>query len=233
MAKFNVEAGRQYLASLPEFRPTKPLSEYKPATIKRYVNQFQAQQRAGVPLSRQAARGHVVTPEHGPRGARPRLPASAREYRGGKLPKSKYLKKTIPLPRPHVHRVPINVPERIVLSDKSVVDNFTSTSAALHHLRANMIGTDRAVVSGFDCEFGVYRSIGINRGHNPGWVIRDMLEKWAQSGMDFEDWFIAIANSTDSDPEQSRQDMQRVCRWTIHIYPVDTHLRASAFARAR
>lgn len=231
MAKFDVEAGRQYLAALPEFHPTKPLGDYKPATIKRYVSQFQAQQRAGVPVSRQAARGHVVTPEHGPRGARPRLPARAQEYRGGKLPKSKYLKKTIPLERPIIHKRPINVPERQNLSDGAIVDTFYDASPALHRLRE--VWDDRVILSGFDCERGVWRQLGVNVGHGKGWSARDILEKWAQSGMELEDWFIAIANSTDSDPAQNAERIGHVCMWTVYVYPVNRHLAPRAFARAR
>ena len=229
MAKFDVAAGRQYLASLPEFQPTKPLGDYRPATIKRYVTQFQSQQAAGTPISRQAARGHVVTPEHGPRGARPKLPATPSEYRGGKLPKSKYLKKTIKLERPIVHKRPVNVPERQDFADGAVVDTYFEQTPTLHRLRE--VWDDRVILSGFDCEHNIWRQIGVNRGHGQGWTAKDLLDRWAQSGMDLEDWFISIANSTDSDPEQAAARMGHVCIWTIYVYPVNAHLRRSAFHR--
>lgn len=228
-ASFDVAAGRQYLASLPEFHPAKPLAEYKPATIKRYVSQFQAQQGAGVPISRQAARGHVVTPEHGPRGAKPKLPpgAKASDYRGGKLPKSKYLRKTDKLARPRIHKRPINVPERLDLSDGAVVYTYQTDRAIIFQLeRVIDVGADdRVILTGFDCEHNIYRSLGRNVGHGQGWTASALLDSWRASGLDFEDWFIAIANSTDSDPQQAAEMLGHVCLWTLYVYPRNDHLQ--------
>lgn len=235
MARFDANAGRQYLASLPEFRPTKPLSEYRPATIKRYVTQFQQQQRAGLPISRQAARGHVLTPEHGPRGAKPRLPrgASPAEYRGGKLPRSKYLHKTDKLPQLRVHKRPQNVPERLELSDGAVQTNTANARQIVFELDMAALSGDRVILSGYDCELNVYRSLGLNRGHSRGWGAADILERWRDSGMALEDWFITVANLTDSDPEQRAWPMGHVCFWTLYVYPADTHLQPFRQRRAR
>ncbi len=228
-ASFDVAAGRRYLAGLPEFAPTKPLADYKAATIKRYVTQFQQQARAGVPLSRQAARGHVVTPEHGPKGKRPRLPAQPREYRGGQLPKSKYLHKTVPLKQPRIHRRPINVPERLDLSEGAVVYTYPDVEQVIARLQA--LGDSwRIVLSGFDCDANVYRSLGI-RGQNSRhtaedrWTAEQLLEVAAGSGLDFEDWFITVANSTSSDDRQTGALIGHVCLWSIYAYPINRHLR--------
>src|SRR6185437_6200099 len=229
----DVSAGREYLArlaSMGEFQPTKPIADYKPGYVQTLVTGFRRQERAGLPVSRQAARGHVVTPEHGKGGrggARPKLPAAAQEYRGGKLPRSKYTHATQPLKLPRIHKRPINVPERLDLSDGSVTTVHFETPEMLHELRLAANADDRVVLTGFDCDLGVYRSIWINRGHNPGMKARAILEQFRDDsgGRDFEDWFIGVANTTDSDPEQAYQRIGHVCIWTIYRYPSNAHLR--------
>src|SRR6185437_10234394 len=225
----NVQADRQFLANTPGLQFTKPLDQLSPSYVHRLAQSVRRQEAAGVPVSRQAARGHVVTPEHGKGGrggARPRLPAAAQEYRGGKLPRSKYTRATTPLKPPRIHNRPINVPERLELADGSVTTVQFETPAMLHELRQAANADDRVVLTGFDCDLGVYRSIWINRGHNRGMKARAILEQFRDDdGRDFEDWFISIANSTDSDPEQAYQRIGHVCIWTIYRYPSNAHLR--------
>lgn len=226
----NVQADRQFLANTPGLQFTKPLDQLSPSYVHRLAQSVRRQEGAGLPVSRQAARGHVVTPEHGKGGrggARPKLPAAAQEYRGGKLPRSKYTHATQPLKLPRIHKRPINVPERLDLSDGSVTTVHFETPEMLHELRLAANADDRVVLTGFDCDLGVYRSIWINRGHNPGMKARAILEQFRDDsgGRDFEDWFIGMANTTDSDPEQAYQRIGHVCIWTIYRYPSNAHLR--------
>ncbi len=225
----NYAADRQFLANVPGLQFTKPLDQLSNSYVHRLASSIRAQEGRGVPVSRQAARGHVVTPEHGPKGGRPKLPAAPQEYRGGRLPTGKYVRQTKKLPRPRVHKRPINVPERLDLSDGAIVDTRTEIGDTLRILRAS--GDDRVILTGYDCEHGVYRSLGVNRRHMRGWSARAMLLAWAESGLDFESWFILLANATDSDPNQAAATIGHVCLWTVYTYPRNAHL--SRFQRAR
>lgn len=229
-------ADRQFLANVPGLHFSKPLGELSNSYVHRLASSIRRQEGAGVPVSRQAARGHVVTPEHGPRGASPKLPTSARRYRGGELPKSKYARRTVQLPQPKpikVHRYPANAPERLDLPDGSVVDVYREDTPGLLAKLASMPANDRVILTGFDCSTRVYRSLWVNRGHGAGLTARAILEEAPGNARDFEDWFVLIANSTDSDPNQSAVRMEHVCMWVLHTYPADSHLSRFARLRAR
>lgn len=61
MARMTPDEARQYLAekaAQEEWRPTKPLDDYQDAQVVRKAGAFQRQERAGLPLSNQVARGH-------------------------------------------------------------------------------------------------------------------------------------------------------------------------------
>jgi len=231
----NVQSDRQFLANTPGLQFTKPLDQLSPSYVHRLAQSLRRQEEAGIPVSRQAARGHVVTPEHGKGGrggARPKLPVAAEMYRGGKMPRSKYLRRTVSgtpkAPKGGIHKRPINGPERLDLSDGAVVFTEQDLVPVLLHLY-NDAWEERVVLSGFDCERGIWRSIGINRGHGRGWTGGDMIERWNEAGggrvISFEDWFISIANTTDSDPAQTFERIGHVCLWTVYIYPRNPHLR--------
>jgi len=206
-----------------------------PGYTRRIADNIRAQKAAGLPVNLPAARGHLVTPEHPERKGRPRLPAgtTATEYRGGKQPKSKYLRRTIPLEKPIVHKRPINPPERLNLSDGAVVDVYYDAGPTVQRLIE--LGSEwRVILAGFDCTLGIWREIGVNRGHSRGWTadgdegaLIPTFEAWqrvSRDSKDFEDWFISIANSTDSDPEQAHDRMTHVCMWRVYAYPVNRHL---------
>lgn len=209
----------------------------------RIAENIRAQKSAGLPINLPAARGHLVTPEH-PDRRRPRLPegTTVSKYRGGKQPSSKYLRKTVPLEKPIVHKRPINPPERLNLSDGAVVDVYFDAGPTVQRLIE--LGSDwRVVLAGFDCTLGIWREIGVNRGHGRGWTadgeegaLIPEFERWQKQhkdNKDFEDWFISIANSTASDPAQDAERMTHVCMWRVYAYPVNAHLRRRAFATAR
>ena len=162
---------------------------------------------------------------------------TATKYRGGNLPRSKYLRRTVPLEKPIVHKRPINVPERLNLSDGAVVDVFYDVGPLL--VRLFELNSDwRVVLAGYDCTLGIWRELGINRGHSRGWsadgpeegdgAFHAIIPTWEQSRLTFEDWFISVANSTDSDPEQTAERMTHVCIWRLYAYPDNPHLRFQA-----
>lgn len=74
MARITPEEARQYLAekaAQEEWTPRKPLDEYQDGQVIRKAQVFQRQERAGLPLSNQVARGHARSeggkaPEHLP-----------------------------------------------------------------------------------------------------------------------------------------------------------------------
>lgn len=224
---FDTNAGRNYLANVPGLQFAKPIAELSPGYVRRLATQLQRQERAGAPLSRQAARGHVLTPEHGPAGGRPRLPAPAAEYQAAKAPKRTSGRIG--------HNRPANVPERQAFSDGSIATTHTAEAEALRMLRFYAGQDMRVVVTGFDCSTRVYRSLGVNAGHLRGWNVDDLLRAFldwrAVTGGSFTDWFIHLANSTDSDPNQAAIGLSHVCFWQIFAYPVNRHLSAARFAR--
>ena len=203
-----------------------------PSYTARIAGNIRAQKAAGLPINLPAARGHLVTPEH-PERKRPKLPAgtTATKYRGGNLPRSKYLRRTVPLEKPIVHKRPINVPERLNLSDGAVVDVFYDVGPLL--VRLFELNSDwRVVLAGYDCTLGIWREIGVNRGHSRGMTASSVIEQWEDRGggarVSLEDWFISVANSTDSDPEQAAERMTHVCIWRLYAYPDNPHLRFQA-----
>ena len=228
-------ADRQFLANVPGLQFSKPLGELSNSYVHRLASSIRRQEGAGVPVSRQAARGHVVTPEHGPRGGSPKLPTSARRYRGGELPKSKYARRTVQLPQAKpikTHRYPSNAPERLDLPDGSVVDVFREDTPALLARLSSLHPDDRVILTGFDCSTRVYRLLWVNRGHGAGIKVRAILEEAPSKPRDFEDWFVLVANATDSDPSQSAVRMEHVCMWVLHVYP-PTNAQLSRLQRAR
>ena len=199
-----------------------------PSYTARIAGNIRAQKAAGLPINLPAARGHLVTPEH-PERKRPKLPqgTTVTKYRGGNLPKSKYLRHTVPLEKPIVHKRPINPPERLNLSDGAVVDVFYDLGPLL--VRLFELDSDwRVVLAGFDCTLGIWREIGVNRGHSRGMTASSVIEQWEDRGggdrVSLEDWFISVANSTDSDPEQTAERMTHICMWRLYAYPANPHL---------
>ena len=194
----------------------------------RIAGNIRAQKAAGLPINLGAARGHLVTPEH-PERKRPKLPVgtNAAKYRGGNQPRSKYLKRTVQLEKPIIHKRPINPPERLINSDGTVVDVYYDAGPTVTRL-IDLGSSWRVILAGYDCTLGIWREIGMNRGHGRGWTadgeegaMVPTFEAWkkAHGGGDFEDWFISIANSTDSDPAQTWQRMTHVCMWRVYAIP--------------
>ncbi len=83
MPRFTITEARAYLSRLVQrgaITTKKPMSDYSGSYVQRLAGSLNKQQAAGVPLSRQAARGHTSTPEHSGRAAPLHLPAAVTEY---------------------------------------------------------------------------------------------------------------------------------------------------------
>lgn len=80
--KGNIQAAREFLAGMPEFTQHSKKGAFGigERDALRTANAFTKQLQAGVTPNYQAARGHILTPEHGPKGARPKLPEKAENY---------------------------------------------------------------------------------------------------------------------------------------------------------
>lgn len=79
MSPEEARRAREYLAekaAQEEWTPRKPLDEYKDEQVLRKARAFQRQERAGLPLSNQDARGHG----HSEGGKTPHLPAPKSAY---------------------------------------------------------------------------------------------------------------------------------------------------------
>lgn len=227
---------KDYAADVAYLRKTVPYYAKRPpkptATAHRVAQGIRAQKAAGLPVNIPAARGHLVTPEH-PNRRRPKLPmgTTVTKYRGGNLPKSKYLRKTVPLDKPIIHKRPINPPERLNLSNGAVVDVFYDDGPLIQRL-VDLGPSWRVVLAGFDCSLGIWRELGVNRGHNRGWsadgpeesdgAFHAIIPTWEYSRLTFEEWFISVANGTDSDPEQAAERMTHVCMWRLYAYPAES-----------
>lgn len=122
--------------------------------LSRLVRNVAKQEAAGVPISRQAARGHVVTPEH-PGRRRPIINATPREYgvkRSGYLrqtrPLEPRLRPAITIKRPPVHSRDITqVEDMIEVPGHSLIVTTGQQARAMTALRNHRAGTatyDRA-----------------------------------------------------------------------------------------
>lgn len=122
--------------------------------LSRLVRNVAKQEAAGVPISRQAARGHVVTPEH-PGRRRPIINATPREYgvkRSGYLrqtrPLEPRLRPAITIKRPFVHSRPVTqVEDMIEVPGHALIVTTGQQARAMTALRNHRAGTatfDRA-----------------------------------------------------------------------------------------
>ena len=79
--KVTPDQARQYLANVvaagvTDWKPTKPLSEYRDSQVVKKATDFQRMERAGLPISNQVSRGHAKQEN----GKAPDLPAPASAY---------------------------------------------------------------------------------------------------------------------------------------------------------
>lgn len=116
--------------------------------LNRLVRNITAQEAAGLPVNRQAARGHVYTPEH-PGRRRPIIPDNPRDYSPGP---SRYAVKTRPLEprlrpaitikRPFVHSRDITqVEDMIEVPGNALIVTTGQQARAMTALRNHRAGT--------------------------------------------------------------------------------------------
>jgi hypothetical protein len=146
---FDTNAGLDFLR-----RRGVTVRSQNPGYISRIVGNIQRQEAAGLPLNRQAARGHVRTPEH-PGRRRPIIPDSPSDYsrrpsRYGVMtrPLEPTLRTPLNIRRPAVHSRDITMTEdRIEAADNALIVTTSQQSRAMTELRQHRAGTgtlDRA-----------------------------------------------------------------------------------------
>jgi hypothetical protein len=183
--------------------------------LRRIVGNLKGQEAAGVPLSLEAARGHVFTPEH-PTRRRPRLPAPAVKY--GNPRRTKYRKATQPIDReprlmppitvraPHVHTwmgrpapgMVLDMPGHKILISRS----HERVRTFLRQLeRETPEGTSDQWRVGFDvydCEThgqtSIFRTVRGHRGPaSEGMVVSHLLDEAADMGYGIEEYLIRMS----------------------------------------
>lgn len=205
--------------------------------LRRIVGNLRTQEAAGVPLSLEAARGHVFTPEH-PTRRRPKLPDIAVKY--GDPRKSKYRRMTQPIDReprlgtpitvraPHVHRwmgrpapgMVLDLPDRKILITRS----HEKVRTFLRQLeRATPEGSDRQWRVGFDvydCEThkqtSIFRSFGGHRHEgSDGMTASHILDEAANSGYSLEEYLIRMSMDGGSGAHIL---LSHICEYAIYAH---------------
>lgn len=230
------DAARQLLASLPEFSSgDKPVSRLSDAYAQRLANAAQRQLASGVTPSRQAARGHVLTPEH-PRSAPPKLPEQAESYRAarktskeagltGETPSAPSQRVTGALEpeerRPHFHRrqrdeghIPFGEGGEIYTR------NHESEARAIVAYAADLNNGsgERLTMQVYDCTRNRWFPVFRNPGHGLGINAGALLEKFHDHGGSWEQFLKDTINDASYN---DRGRVTHICQYEITILPRD------------
>ena len=210
------QAAREFLASLPEFRDgDKPVGELSDAYANRIARRAQGDLAAGRTPSRQAGRGHILTPEHGPSGARPKLPEPADVYKSPLAPEAPE--------RPLVHTRPL-FHEHIQFPSGQELFTRTNQREALEVLRYAAKDTAQSewgapvTLQVYDCSQARFFRIDFHHGHGSGHGInaRALLEDIRESGLSLEQYLINVISARKSDVTAL---VQHICLYEIVILP--------------
>lgn len=225
------DAARALLASLPEFSGgAKSVGALSDAYAQRLASAAQRQLASGVTPSRQAARGHVLTPEH-PRSAPPKLPEKAESYRAaqktskgagltGEAPSRPSQRRTAALegePRPRLHRRERGE-SHIPFAETGAIYTRNSPADARAVIAEAAAHNDRLVMQVYDCSrrrwapvFRHSNATGIDAGY--------LLSEIADAGGSFEAYFLDTVNDA-SYNDQGR--ITHICQYEITILPKPT-----------
>lgn len=208
--------------------------------ILRLARNVRKQEAAGVPVSREAARGHRVTPEH-PNRKRPALPARASAYPHDPKRGSKYESRTQPIaglgtapaPKPptqrrlrHDRAGEVTRGQRRVgfagSLNESIVDSYTDRRFAKRRIR-EIVASDpygRIMLDVYDCSKARgqrWTRVFENRGHSPGITAHQLLEMMEEREYTLEE--IAVANAGAGDYPTRGARISHVCIFNIYYFP--------------
>lgn len=204
------DTAREFLAGLPEFKAgDKPVGDLSDAYANRLARRAQADLAAGRAPSRQAARGHVLTPEH-PGGSAPKLPEPPREYTVNRLAEPRI-----------IHNRPPSQPPVGFGADGQIYSTY-SQREALQLLRfardtagpSQPWGRDVQLVV-FDCSQGKYLEV-FHHGHGRGIPAGVLLDQYRESGTTFEQFLMNIIAGRKSDITFA---VDHICVYGITIMP--------------
>ena len=230
------EAARQLLASLPEFASgDKPVSQLSDAYANRLAGAARRQLESGLTPSRQAARGHILTPEH-PTSAPPKLPEQPATYRRaaqtskeagltGETPPAPSQRRTAALTgepsRPLIHRRP-PFQGHIPFGEGGEIYTQRSADMATRVIRyAAELGPthgERVVLQVYDCSRGRWFPVFRNAGHGQGISASVLLEMWRDHGGSLEDFLMSRINDASY---RDRSRITHICLYEVTILPRD------------
>jgi hypothetical protein len=234
------EAARQLLASLPEFGSgDKPVSQLSDAYANRLAGAARRQLESGLTPSRQAARGHILTPEH-PTSAPPKLPAQPATYRQigktsstekeaggtGEAPSAPSQRRTAALTgeprRPLFHRRP-PFQGHIPYGEGGEIYTQRGADEAARVIKyaANLGPThgERVVMQVYDCSKGRWFAVFRNAGHGQGIAASVLLEMWREHGGSLEAFLMSLINDSGY---RDRGRISHICLYEVTILPRDT-----------
>lgn len=230
------DAARALLASLPEFSSgDKPISQLSDAYAQRLAGGAQRQLASGVTPSRQAARGHVLTPEH-PRSAPPKLPERVESYRAarktaretgltGEAPSAPSGRVRDALEgeprRPLFHRrqrdqghIPFGAGGEIYTRNhEAEARQVVAYAADLN----NGLG-ERLTMQVYDCSRGQWYPVFYNPGHGQGINAQALLERYHAHGGSWEQMLMDTVNGASY---HDRRRITHICQYEITILPRD------------
>lgn len=232
------EAARQLLASLPEFASgDKPVSQLSDAYANRLAGAARRQLESGLTPSRQAARGHILTPEH-PRSAPPKLPEQPATYRRvartskeagltGETPPAPAQRRTAALTgepsRPLIHRRPpfqaiVPFPQGGVIYTVRTEDE-ARRQIDFARIEGEVSGKgqwgDRIVINVLDCTKGKYFQVFQHAKGGYGISAGVLLEMAAEHG-GLESLLMSIIND-DGSVHQGK--ISHICLYEIVVLP--------------
>lgn len=247
MAKITAagDAARAALASLPEFAGgDKPISQLSDAYAHRLLRGAEKALASGATPSRQAARGHVYTPEH-PSNARPKLPEPARTYtrraeqskyapaprepggapKGPSRPSQRVTGALPEAPRPRRHNRP-PFEGHIPFSDTGEIYTRRTQREAegiLTYARGlEPVGRARLTMQVYDCSKAHWYPVLAHTWRSGGIAIDDFDELWRDHGDSLEDYLIDQINGHGANPSGDHAAYGRIshiCLYEITILP--------------
>lgn len=217
----------------------------KGATAERIAWNLERQLERGQPLDYPAARGHAVTPEHPGR----KLP---NKFQYASNRPSKYVaSRTAPRPiaggarpggiarpviaRPLTHDFRGVTPDRraVKLGGGRLLRTVTQPRQAIVMIQHAARMPARVRIDIFDCTHNLWISFFRNEGHAEGMTAAEILRRWKESGLTFEEWLIHLARSGRYGKAGER--LTHICLFRLFITPVQAALAAppSAYRRRR
>lgn len=200
------DTAREFLADLPEFKAgDKAIADLSDEYANRLARRARLDFAEGRAPSRQAARGHILTPEH-PGGSAPKLPEPAQEYKAE--------------PRLTHNRPPAEPPVKFG-GDGEIYSTYSQKEAlAILRFARDTAGPDQqwgrdVQMVVFDCSQGKYIEV-YHHGHGRGIPAGVLLDQYHESGSTFERFLMNVIAGRKSDVTDA---LNHICVYGITVMP--------------